>query len=121
MKTPEEIKRGLECCAYERVSNCPDCPYLEPECEGEVLEGDALSYIQQLECQFGELAKLVPKWISVEEKLPKEAEDVLVFCRNDTITWVVIAHHVGRQWWRVGVPIECVTHWMPLPEPPKEE
>ena len=62
-----------------------------------------------------------PTWISVEERLPEESEDVLVFCRNDNITWNTIAHRVRTLWWRSGVPIESVTHWMPLPEPPKEE
>ena len=59
-------------------------------------------------------------WISVEEKLPEESEDVLVFCRNDNTTWNTIAHRVRTLWWRSGVPIESVTHWMPLPEPPEE-
>ena len=46
MKIPEEIKKGLECCASN--PRCSLCPYYnEPDCE--VLEGEALAYIRQLE------------------------------------------------------------------------
>ena len=55
-------------------------------------------------------------WISVKKRLPDEAEDVLVFCRNGDVTWAAIAHRIGKRWWRTGIPIEYVTHWMPMPE-----
>jgi len=119
MKTPDEIKRGLECCVSS-IHVCEDCPY--ESCNGvtrrrtcvDELEADALAYIQQLEAKE-------PKWISVKERLPEEADEVLVFCRNGETTWTNLAHRVGKQWWRVGVPMQCVTHWMPMPEPPEEE
>jgi len=60
------------------------------------------------------------QWVSVEERLPEEVEDVLVFSRNGDVTWIQVAHIVKKQWWRNGIPSLCVTHWMPLPEPPKE-
>lgn len=50
MKTPEEIKRGLECCAIRK--SCAACPYNDGkpsvECM-DTLEADALAYIRQLE------------------------------------------------------------------------
>lgn len=59
MKTPEEIKKGLECCA--EVGRCiNECPYNEdwhPECVIKKSR-DALAYIQQLEQERDELAKL---------------------------------------------------------------
>ena len=46
MKTPEEIKKGLECCKSNPT--CSICPYYnEDDCQ--VMESDALAYIQQLE------------------------------------------------------------------------
>ena len=82
---------------------------------------------QQSECaKCDELERVkvehdaVPQWISVKDRLPEESEDVLVFCRNDNITWNTIAHRVRTLWWRSGVPIESVTHWMPLPEAPRK-
>ena len=51
MKTPEEIKRGLECCAIRKT--CNGCPYedhtpLATDCMN-TLEAEALAYIRQLE------------------------------------------------------------------------
>jgi hypothetical protein len=62
-----------------------------------------------------------PKWISVEERLPEELEDVLVFSRNGSSTWTEVAHLMCNRWWRVGIPMINVTHWMPLPPSPKED
>lgn len=46
MKTPDEIKKGLKCCAYE---TCNGCPYAEDGCATNREMIDALEYIQQLE------------------------------------------------------------------------
>ena len=59
MKTPEEIKKGLECCAKNKPYPCDKCPY-ERTFEEEwscKLHADALAYIQQLEAK-------VPKWMN---------------------------------------------------------
>lgn len=53
MKTPSEIKKGLECCACQDGDDCSDmCPY-SGRCDIDpyALERDALTYIQQLERQ----------------------------------------------------------------------
>lgn len=49
MKTPEEIKRGLECCAMSVCDNCPykDCDSYD-ECTA-ALAADALASIHGLE------------------------------------------------------------------------
>ena len=56
MKTPEEIKKGLECCSKPQLSNhCKDCPYDECGCveDGKAnVTHDALTYIDQLEEQI---------------------------------------------------------------------
>ena len=46
MKTPEEIKKALECCA--RMTGCANCPYMGEKCALKV-SVDTLEYIQQLE------------------------------------------------------------------------
>lgn len=50
MKTPEEIKRGLEMCA-QTCFMCPEeCPYMMTECsQGDKVMADALAYIRRLE------------------------------------------------------------------------
>ena len=117
-KTPAEIKKALDCCNQFRsgghwniCSKCP-CDIGIGRCDG-TLETDALAYIQQLEAQ-------VPRWIPVEERLPEKHKIVLVFLAYGTITTGV---HNGELWWDDLniVHDENVTHWMALPEPPKEE
>lgn len=64
MKTPEEIKKGLEACAY---GNCAGCPYQvmvdmpfgdEMGCNDDLLP-DTLAYIQQLERDRAELLQII--------------------------------------------------------------
>lgn len=47
MKTPDEIKKALECCFCES-EQCADCPYYPVSCDRELVR-DAREYIRQLE------------------------------------------------------------------------
>ena len=71
------------------------------------------------------------KWISVEDRLPNNEKPVLVyygFMRNKnastglrytgTLSYFCFDHKPHWQHESTGL---VVTHWMPLPEPPKEE
>ena len=59
------------------------------------------------------------KWISVEERLPKCGERVLI---TDGAAVFEAYLSISHKWVRSGLLWqENVTHWMPLPEPPKEE
>ena len=58
----------------------------------------------------------VQKWIPVSERLPEDDSHVLVARKNgDVDTDMYI-----KSWWKVDPVERRVTHWMPLPEPPKE-
>lgn len=68
-----------------------------------------------------EHAPTVGDWISVQDRLPKDALDVLVYSKRCGIgVGCYIAP--SNEWWRYGdlLPHAIVTHWKPLPEPPKE-
>lgn len=52
-KTPDEIKKGLECCAASYADCHRECPY-KPDCDGTQILKDAIAYIQQLEAQNAE-------------------------------------------------------------------
>ena len=60
------------------------------------------------------------RWIQVSERLPEEKTYVLFWGFND---WIV-ARHYGEPYLYDTVgecyPIKFYTHWMTLPEPPKE-
>ena len=52
MKTPDEIKKWLECCTHV---TCNGCPYDEDGCATSQQIIDALEYIQQLENRWWEM------------------------------------------------------------------
>ena len=61
------------------------------------------------------------EWISVDERLPEENTEVLIYCKtnNDKEVFFVdkIRYFRGIAIWQVWS--GKVTHWMPLPELPK--
>ena len=74
----------------------------------------------------------IPKWISVEERLPDNDRMVIGFTPCDGFMFVGYYHEekmVGYEWkkWKIITAMRStkdmlkkVTHWMPLPKPPKE-
>ena len=83
----------------------------------------------------GDLIPLDQQWISVKDRLPKGAkqgetsENVIAYTIDGEVTtgwldalgsdkwWLVIGTDDTHTCWGLGY----VTHWMPLPEPPKED
>ena len=63
------------------------------------------------------------RWIPVTERLPENAEVYL--CRiksfGGEFRYTDTMKYVDGFFYEKGVATERVTHWMPLPEPPKEE
>ena len=64
----------------------------------------------------------VPQWISVKDRLPEPDENP-VLAGNAELCFVNTAwYHVATKRWELPSGFFCeVTHWMPLPEPPKGE
>lgn len=143
-KTPEEIKKGIECCS--RVGHCYECPYKE-ECLYLVYENpmhmDTLAYIQQLEERLDDIVKTVneyyasrgmlipelcreidkakaqvPRWISVKERLPEDGKTVFVVCKDGFTTMMLFR---DGNWYWYGITYDSITHWIDLPQPPREE
>lgn len=65
------------------------------------------------------------EWISVEERLPEQSVEVLVYDFVDSMDVMFLeVDDDGYRFWAddngYEYSIHDVTHWMPLPEPPKE-
>ena len=92
-----------------------DCPLIPVPPHGRLIDADAIE----------ELSK--PRWIPVTERLPRMWEEVMLRFPNNQ----AVGFHDGDSGWAVFsgdnlytyvAPEEVhPTHWMPLPEPPKEE
>lgn len=103
---------------------CKDCVHYEPCFSGGVSVWNNIEQTEDDHCKhFKNKADFVEvKWISVKGELPKEKERVLVFLKNNGhtkgYTRIDTDRLIKGSWIRWG---SCVTHWMPLPEPPKKE
>lgn len=63
--------------------------------------------------------EMIPKWISVEERLPPCGERVLI-TEGSAVFEAYLS--ISHKWVRNGIGwMECVTHWQPLPPAPKED
>lgn len=118
MKYDELLKILRECndCICEK-----HCPYYEERnnplrCMTKIV-GDAADAIEEL------TDRNVGKWIPVTERLPEVGQKVL-FSYMGCIKKrprIFIGWYNGKQWDSLFATEYDVTHWMPLPEPPKEE
>lgn len=123
MKTPDEIKKGME--GLKFIANA-------------VRIDNALSYIQRLEADNAQQARCIenltdklnatndalPRWISVEERLPEKGVFVVVYYGHFIGNLMDVYMWDGECWRSSSGYLEDaenITHWMPLPEPPKEE
>lgn len=123
-------------CATE-AAPCKTCDMAEnPSCTDDLMK-QAADVIFELGVKVGDLTRQVkansitvqlPKWISVKDKLPEPRVEVLVYIQPKNkeqphpafISLDFLEH--GGYWAESTQPWEYeATHWMPLPEPPKEE
>jgi hypothetical protein len=142
MEKLEKVCKGLALCS---AGTCvgSNCPYYhdvlkelkEVDCNTE-LAIDALSMIRQQQDRIEELEEaqrvmvyqdcLRPEWISVKDILPERPEN-WPHCEIKRCYFLVALESgcvkslgfdfADMRWHTTGSP---VTHWMPLPEPPKE-
>ena len=123
----EKVIKGLECCqadGYSGFPNCGECPYESyGGCsEHDVMHRDALELLK------------AQQWVSVKDRLPTVGDSYIVAGKQrypgepwEYFTDVADSHgsYIDDFWdtfndWKEGQETH-ITHWMPLPEPPKEE
>jgi hypothetical protein len=68
------------------------------------------------------------KWISVKERLPEEDQQVLVYSEDYPMEVMWFRNNKFNEYYEdldikkdYNFEIEEVTHWMPIPEPPKDQ
>lgn len=78
--TPDEIKKGLECCRKSDSRACTRCAYhnmpMSNFCQ-HMLEEDALALIQQLEATVSEKEKVVAELSGIIGQLEAERNQLL--------------------------------------------
>jgi hypothetical protein len=141
----EELVKALRCCAE---GECKDCAMHEDKqrCQENLLD-KAAEAIERDQKEIDELREK-QRWIPVTERLPEERELVNVVWVNrvpepyyEKIKGVPFSGTAcffgGRWYWDSPIVLDLlseygkddpdlvddavdITHWMPLPEPPKE-
>lgn len=90
----------------------------------DVIEEEDMNF-RHLERDYKDLCRYLPKWIPVTERLPDEGKFVLVYGdlypnKHDGSA-IAVSKRMDWNYWQGFGRDRNITHWMPLPEPPKEE
>ena len=116
MADREKVIYSIERCISRVPDSCQDCGYDAepyPKCEY-MLFSDALELLKAQEPRI----EITPGWISVKDRLPEEGVDVLVWETQGFAYCDMLKSGV----WNIGADEGAIiSHWMPLPEPPKGE
>ena len=88
---------------------------------------DAADAIEELQAELATMRSQLLKWISVWEQLPEVDQPVMICAFGKSVGEGVYRghdgfHHVWKMYASSGTYWDDeVTHYMPLPEPPKED
>ena len=136
----ERVITGLRFCS-ETLWNCDkQCPYGENgkkeagACWVE-LNRDALALLteyKELKTRHATIVKAADdmlaelkerRWIPVGERLPEDGSDILVYCNDGEESRIVDCNYDNGVWFdcvfNTVMVFKNITHWMPLPKPPK--
>lgn len=118
---------------WHMANECQDCKQNTRNCQYDVI------FTRMDICEMIDSAPTVGEWVSVKDRLPEEKEnpltkdfaEVVCFCdfggipkRTDVRTFKFGKRTWSEEghFWDEGQLMDgVVTHWMPLPEPPKED
>ena len=108
---PKEVTDFLRCGGM----NCDNSCERYPNQIGDCMTARVHDYVIDLE-------QRVPRWISVEERLPDHEHEVLVYTDRygGRTEFAYYVRHLEAWYQNCCLLIPNVTHWMPLPEPPEE-
>lgn len=114
------VDGGTNACMCDLMQKAADTiEALQAELRDEMHRHDRLQDFEVAEAQQLAELRAAHRWIPVTERLPEKDVRVLVRLADDSRLYTKIdtdrIHY--DNWVRWGT---YVTHWMPLPEPPKE-
>lgn len=118
----EELATTLRICTNEECG-CENCPYIHLSesgicCENR-LKRQAADMLEKLAAEKDEKK---PEWISVKDRMPEKKHEAYLCCLDSSLfldsQYIDIRAYCGDGEWYMG---GTVTHWMPLPELPKED
>lgn len=125
----EELVESSRLCARGYNGACDGCIFCGKSNDK---DGDCYQQLHKAVADaIEELSK--PKWIPVTERLPKTRDSILgqksskvivAFHFDDGTQGTDTAHTLNGEWVfedHITVVARTITHWIPLPEPPKEE
>ena len=119
----EEIVKSLRGCSADEM-DCKNCVAEWGRKYGYCFNSLRLYAADCLEAMEAELSRLKAqqRWIPVTERLPEDGFEVLVYTdryggRHEFAYYVP---RLGAWYQNCALLIPNVTHWMPLPKPPKE-
>lgn len=116
-----DIVQALRCCASGESEG--ECPFTEKYgCDG--CPKVSADLIERLTAENAALREKVPRWISVEEKLPADhLKRYLIAFKDAGGSIVDAARYIPGLGWECcnwEVPQGLITHWMPLPGAPEK-
>ena len=121
----DELVKRLKNCATQ-AAPCLTCDMTDDGSCIETLMKQAADAIGELSRDLDSMNEAnialygaLPKWIPVTERLPEPYKWVLGYAEECEVAFN--AFYDGAQWKDATLNGWIVTHWMPLPEPPKEE
>ena len=128
MRDYDSVAKSLRCCVSDNEP-CEHCNCELEECTPKTIMEIAADAIEELDViveGYRSRMRLGSPWISVDERLPEKHVEVLI-CTEDygknELGFANTAVWDGSEWietWNLKESIHYVSHWMPLPEPPKE-
>lgn len=112
----EELAKTLRLCDS---TSCVGCALFEFVDCGSAAKQQAAEMLEKL---AAEKDAKKPEWISVKDRLPEENVVVLICVDNGRCKEVKVSGLTGFGWMLFDKnKNKEVTHWMPMPKPPKEE
>lgn len=116
---PEDARQALRKMVDEIIA---ELDAEESACRAAMLQAEPVTTANKL----GNSPVIPDAWIPVSEQMPEDGQHIIIFCDG---AFVLFAQCRDGEFFDIVRDREeffettsrCVTHWMPLPNPPKEE